>query len=119
MAYAKQNLDTMEAILSVFAESFTGAIDRKLGYSMRRNGRRFFSVRNAHRIVPPFGHWQFIVRMAKLATARVYIYDIRVSADELNEALREADLAVRGSAPDIGHDYTANDVLKLKDQLGL
>ena len=43
----------MEAILSVYVKSFTGSIDRKLGYSMRRNGRRFFSVRNArvHRTI--------------------------------------------------------------------
>ena len=109
----------MEAILSVFAESFTGAIDRKLGYSMRRNGRRFFSVRNAHRIVPPYGHWQFIVRMAKLATARVYIYDIRVSVAELDEAIQEAGLGHKGFAPYIGHDYTAEDVLRLKKAHGL
>ena len=109
----------MEAILSIYTESFTGSIDRKLGYAMQRRGRRFFSVRKSRGYVPPDGHWKFIVRMAKLATARVYIYDIRVSSDELNEALREADLAVWGSAPDIGHDYTAEDVLKLKDELGL
>ena len=119
MAYAKQNSDTMEAILSVFAESFTGSIDRKLGYSMRRNGRRFFSVRNPRGNVPPDGHWNFIVNMAKLATARVYIYDIRVSVAELDEAIQEAGLGHKGFAPYIGHDYTADDVLKLKDQLGL
>ena len=119
MAYAMQNLDTMEAILSVYAKSFTGSIDKNLGYTMRRVGRRFFSKRFSRGYVPPDGHWKFIVKMAKLATARVYIYDIRVSAAELDEAIHEAGLGHKGYAPYLGHDYTAEDVLRLKEAHGL
>jgi len=82
----------MKVILSNQCLSLTGMLERGLGYHLvhRKNG--FFARRDSKGFVPPDGHWRFIVLCAELAQNRLYITDIRVSRDEVEEALREAAL---------------------------
>ena len=80
----------MEVILANTCESFTGSIDRSLGYSIQRRKNGFFAKRNSKGIIPPDGHWRFILACADLAQNGLHIADIRVSPQELSEALSEA-----------------------------
>ena len=109
----------MEILLTKQCESYTGTIGRGFGYYIRSTKTgRFFSQRSKHQ-VPPDGHWRFIVTCAELAQMRFHIADIRVAIDEVTNALHEKGY----------HDYLwmfrypetlcANDVLKLKIELGL
>ena len=79
----------MEIILSSNCESFTGSLGRGFGYFIVRRKNGFFSVRSRHS-VPADGHWRFIVACAELAKAGLHISDIKVSRDEVMQALKEA-----------------------------
>ena len=79
----------MEIILSSSCESFTGSLGRGFGYFIVRRKNGFFSVRSRHS-VPPDGHWNFIVSCAQIAKAGLHISDIKVSRDEVMQALKEA-----------------------------
>ena len=80
----------MEVILSNQVESLTGSLGRGFGYSIQRQGDRFFAKRNSKGIVPPDGHWRFIVTCAELAQAKLHITDIILPGWEIFGALEEA-----------------------------
>ena len=79
----------MEIFLSSNCESFTGSLGRGFGYFIVRRKNGFFSVRSRHS-VPPDGHWNLIVSCAQIAKAGLHISDIKVSRDEVMQALKEA-----------------------------
>ena len=78
----------MEIILSKTCVSITGALNKRLGYSIQRQRGKFFSKRNSRGKVPPDGHWRFIELCAEQAKVGFLFSDIKVSAAELREALR-------------------------------
>ena len=108
----------MEVILSSQTISLTGMLERGLGYYLRSTKTgRFFSQRSKH-AVPPDGHWRFIVLCAELAQNRLYITDIRVSCDEVKNALTEAHHFIASQNLRLSV-YTARDILNLKTTFGL
>ena len=102
----------MKIILSKQCESLTGSLGRGFGYFIVRRGKRFFSQRSRHS-VPPDGHWRFIVTCAQLAQSKLHIADIRVSREELKQAMYEARIfiAMQHLRKDL---YDARDILNLK-----
>ena len=102
----------MEIILSKQCESLTGSLGRGFGYFIVRRGKRFFSQRSRHS-VPPDGHWRFIVTCAQLAQSKLHIADIRVSREELKQAMYEARIfiAMQHLRKDL---YDARDIINLK-----
>ena len=108
----------MEIILSKQCESLTGTIGRAFGYHIQKRKNGFFGKRNAKGIVPPDGHWRFILCCADLAQARLYLTDIRVKRDELYDALYEAQHFIAATHLRLPI-YTARDILNLKNTFGL
>lgn len=81
----------MEIILNKsVCKSFTGALSKTHGYSIRQRGNRFFGCRQMTRKATADGHWQFIVSCAQIAQYGLYICNIIVSPDEVRQALAEA-----------------------------
>ena len=131
----------MEIILSKQCESITGSLGQGFGYFIVNRKGRFYSVRSKHS-VPHDGHWRFITACAELAQNGLHIADIRVSHQELSEALSEAGLPLSGAphdnlsssvspesdsglplsgAPGVRPEkiYSASDILTLKTTFGL
>ena len=102
----------MEIFLSKQCESLTGSLGRGFGYFIVRRGKRFFSQRSRHS-VPPEGHWRFILTCAELAQNKLHIADIRVSREELKQAMYEARIfiAMQHLRKDL---YDARDIINLK-----
>ena len=102
----------MEIILSNQCESLTGSLGRGFGYFIVHRGKRFFSQRSRHS-VPADGHWRFILTCAQLAQNKLHIADIRVSREELKQAMYEARIfiAMQHLRKDL---YDARDILNLK-----
>ena len=102
----------MKIILSKQCESLTGSLGRGFGYFIVRRGKRFFSQRSRHS-VPADGHWRFILTCAVLAQNKLHIADIRVSREELKQAMYEARIfiAMQHLRKDL---YDARDILNLK-----
>lgn len=109
----------MEVILTQRCKSLTGELGSGFGYHIQRRKNGFFAKRNSKGVVPPDGHWKFIVSCAELAKNGFMLSDIKVSKIEVLTALRES-----------GRDYYfwtfyhpsylhATDVLNLKQKLGL
>ena len=109
----------MEIILSNHCKSLTGSLGQGFGYFIVNRKGRFYSVRSKHS-VPPDGHWRFILTCADLAQNGLHIADIRVSHQELSEALSEAGLPLSG-APGVRPEkiYSASDILTLKERISL
>ena len=107
----------MEIILSKQCESLTGSLGRGFGYFIVHRGKRFFSQRSRHS-VPPEGHWRFILTCAQLAQNKLHIADIRVSREELKQAMYEARIfiAMQHLRKDL---YDARDILNLKTTFSL
>ena len=108
----------MEIILSKNCQRLTGTISRSHGYCIRRVGNRFFSKRNTNAPVPPDGHWRFILAVAQLAPAKLFVTDIRIRGREVMDALYEAGyplLSIYMVEP--GAVYSASDFLKLEKRL--
>ncbi len=80
----------MEVILSRKCESFTGSLGKSYGYFIRKQNGKFISIRSRHPPIPCDGHWRFIVKCAELAMIKLYFADIRVSGQEIIDALYEA-----------------------------
>ena len=80
----------MEIILSKQCESLTGSLGRGFGYHIQRRKNGFFAKRNTKGVIPPDGHWKFILACANLAQSKLHITDIKVTNRELFKALREA-----------------------------
>ena len=82
----------MEIILSKQCESLTGSLGQGFGYHIQRRKNGYYAKRNTKGVVPPDGHWKFILTCANLAQSNLHITDIKVTNRELFEALREANL---------------------------
>ena len=119
----------MEIILSKQCESLTGSLGRGFGYfivsrwSRKDVKYRYYSQRSRWD-VPLDGHLRFILTCAILAQSKLHIADIRVSAKEFRQALREA----RCTTPLYGmtkypEDYpavfNAQQVMKFKERYNL
>lgn len=114
----------MEIILSEQCESLTGSLGRGFGYSIqRRRGQdgkyHFFSQRSKHPPIPIDGHLRFIFTCAELAQMRLHIADIRVSRDELVEAVEEAGWCLSRFMENLHPTLTAKEVLTFKQNVGL
>ena len=103
----------MKIILSKQCESLTGMLNSSLGYHIEHRKNGFFSKRNQRGIVPADGHWRFILTCAQLAQNKLHIADIRVSREELKQAMYEARIfiAMQHLRKDL---YDARDILNLK-----
>lgn len=103
----------MKIIISSACKSLTGSLGRGFGYSIQRQKNGFYSKRNSKGIIPPDGHWRFIVACAELAQNGLHISDIKVSRDELKAALNEARcfIAMQNLRLD---NYNAADIINLK-----
>ena len=103
----------MKIILSQQCESLTGMLNSSLGYHIEHRKNGFFSKRNQRGIVPPEGHWRFILTCAQLAQNKLHIADIRVSREELKQAMYEARIfiAMQHLRKDL---YDARDIINLK-----
>ena len=108
----------MQIILSPLCASLTGTLDKTHGYAIRRYKHGFFSVRTPRPNIPADGHWRFILACAELAQMGLHLSGIRISGDELLDALSEA----FGQLPVTiarDKDYTAREVLSLAKTLSL
>ena len=107
----------MEIILSERCKSLTGNLGSGFGYFIVMRKGRFYSVRSKHS-VPPDGHWRFILACAQLAQNGLHIADIKVSREEVKNALYEARcfIAMQNLSKDF---YDARDIINLKTTFGL
>ena len=108
----------MEIILSNRVEAITGELGSGFGYHIQHRKNGFFTKRNSKGIIPPDGHWRFIVTCAEMAQNGLYLSDIQVSREELKQALYEAHIfiAMQNLRKDI---YDARDIINLKITFGL
>ena len=114
----------MEIILSKQCEALTGSLGKGFGYSIqRRRGQdgkyHFFSQRSKHPPIPIDGHLRFIFTCAELAQMGLHIADIRVSRDELVEAVEEAGWCLSRFMENLHPTLTAKEVLTFKQNVGL
>jgi hypothetical protein len=119
----------MEVFLSKQCESITGSLLRSYGYHIQRRTDadgtiRFWGVRKSKGIVHPSGHLLFILNCANLAQSKLHITDVRVSRDEMMDALWEA--GVRNAADYIAANkmdfpayFSAQDIINLKNKYNL
>ena len=115
----------MKIILSKQCESLTGSLGRGFGYHIQKRKNGYFAKRNSKGVVPPDGHWRFILTCAALAQNKLHITDIRVHWIELYDALFEAYLF--DASYRVGWDgrekrriyYDASDIINLKTMFGL
>ena len=82
----------MEIILSKQCEALTGSLGRGFGYHIQRRKNGYYAKRNTKGVVPPDGHWKFIITCAELTQMKLHVSDIRVKRIELAQALWEAGL---------------------------
>ena len=103
----------MEIILSKQCESLTGSLGQGFGYHIQRRKNGYFAKRNSKGVIPPDGHWRFILTCAELAQNKLHIADIRVSREELKQAMYEARIfiAMQHLRKDL---YDARDIVNLK-----
>ena len=108
--------------------SLAGTLGRGYGYYLRTRTRKDGSVRvfsqRCAKNVPPVGHLRFIILCAEMADTGMYIKDIRISRDELRDALREAQrtgavYALTKYAGDYPRTFRYGDILQFKKNLNL
>ena len=115
----------MKIILSKQCESLTGMLNSSLGYHIEHRKNGFFSKRNQRGIVPPDGHWRFILTCAELAQNKLHIADIKIDWLELQTALYEAKQFIASEIVRRNHvykckdTYDARDIINLKITFGL
>ena len=115
----------MKIILTNQCESLTGSVGRGFGYHIQKRKNGFFAKRDSKGIVPPDGHWRFIVACAELANNGLHISDVKVDWMELQRALYEANRFVasehvrRNYADKAKATYNARDILNLKTTFSL
>ena len=113
----------MEIILSKQCEALTGSLGKGFGYSIQRRrdheGRYHFYSQRSKWNVPPDGHLKFIFTCADLAQMGLHIADIRVSRDELVEAVEEAGWCLSRFMENLHPTLTAKEVLTFKQNVGL
>ena len=71
----------MQVFLSEQIASITGKIGTDLGYAIRRSKHGFYGCRSSKGLVPPDGHWRFIVACAELAQDGLHIADIPINGE--------------------------------------
>ena len=108
----------MEIILSKQCESLTGSLGRGFGYYIRSTKKGSFYAQRSKHSVPPDGHIRFIFTCAELAQNKLHIADIRVSREELKQAIDEAYGFVAMQNLRL-ESYNASDILNLKTTFGL
>ena len=69
--------------------------------------------------IPRDGHLRFIFACAEMAQAKLHIADIRVSRDELVEAVEEAGWCLSRFMENLHPTLTAKEVLTFKQTVGL
>ena len=108
----------MQLLLSKQCESLTGSLGRGFGYFIQKRRNGFYGIRNRKGTVPPDGHWRFILSCAELAQSKLHLTDIRLSWQELEQALYEAHyfIAMQNLKKD---SYNAQDIINLKTTFGL
>ena len=115
----------MEIILSPHIKAVTGSIGSGYGYHIQRRKKRFFGKRNTKGVVPRDGHLRFIFACADIARTGLHISEVRVRAQEIEAALREAGAymaaeRVKHNIREAGkHFYDARDIMNLKTTFGL
>lgn len=107
----------MEIILARTCKSLTGSFGKSYGYSVRRSGKQFFSVRSPKGPRIRDGHLRFIFTCADLAQYNFIIANIDVEGEELLEAAREAQVNLDSVVPD--EHYDAQQVRDIKCNHGL
>ena len=107
----------MEIILARTCKSLTGSFGKSYGYSVRRSGKQFFSVRSPKGPRIRDGHLRFIFTCADMAQYNFFIANIDVDGKELLEAAREADVELDSIVPD--EHYDAQQVRDIKNNHGL
>ena len=114
----------MELILSKHCESLTGSLGRQFGYHIKHRKNGFFAERNPNSEVPPDGHWKMICACANLAEMKLHVTDIKVTAEEVADALKEAGLTtpaycLSAYPKDYPHEFNANDIINFKKRFNL
>ena len=114
----------MELILSRQCESLSGSLGRQFGYHIKHRKNGFFAERNPNSKVPPDGHWKMICACANLAEMKLHVTDIKVSAEEVADALSEAGLTtpaycLRAYPKDYPQVFNANNILNFKKRFNL
>ena len=109
----------MEVILTQRCKSLTGELGSGFGYHIQRRKNGFFAKRNSKGVVPPDGHWKFIVSCAELAKNGFMLSDIQVNGYELKAALTEACFFASALDVDLDNEYNAAQVLQFKNERGL
>ena len=105
----------MQIILSKNCESFTGKIGH-YGYHIQQRKNGFFAKRNSKGLVLPTDHWNFILACIEIVQARIYFSDIILPADELRDALNEANIECPVLATSKS-EFHARDILDLTKNL--
>ena len=115
----------MKIIISPACKSLTGSLGRGFGYSIQQQRNGFYSKRNSKGIIPPDGHWRFILACAELAQNGLHITDIKVHWMELSDALYKAGHFVAkqqvcmNALEKAKQFYNAADIINLKITFGL
>lgn len=107
----------MEIILARTCKSITGSFGKSYGYSVRRSGKQFFSVRSPKGPRIHDGHLRFIFACADMAQYNFFIANIDVEGKELLDAAREAQVNLDSVVPD--EHYDAQMVRDIKSNHGL
>lgn len=119
----------MQIFLSQQVNSISGMIDKKTGYFIvprkEKNGKiKFFGVRKRGDI-PEDGHLRFILQCAGLAYSKIYVKDVKVTPQEMWDALIEAgkhqaaEIVLYNDVHSILASYNASDIVNLQTTFGL
>lgn len=114
----------MEIILTKNCLSLTGSLGRGFGYHIKHRKNGFFIERNSNGVVPPDGHWKMICACANLAEMKLHVTDLKVTAEEMANALSEAGLTIpayrlRAYPRNYPQEFNANDILNFKKRFNL
>ena len=113
----------MKIILSPTCKSLNGMLNGHYGYAVQKRKNGFYGVRTTHRDIPPDGHLRFILACAQLARTHLYIADIRLSTEELCDALVEAHYFIAAQKAKANANakatYDARDIINLQHTFGL
>lgn len=107
----------MELILARTCKSLTGSFGKSYGYSVRRSGKQFFSVRSPKGPRIRDGHLRFIFACADMAQYNFFIANIDVEGKEILQAAREAQVTLDSVEADA--HYNAEQVRDIKRNHGL
>ena len=115
----------MKIFISERCESISGSLGRGFGYHIQRRKNGFFAKRNSNGLVPPDGHWHFILACAQLSRQKLHITDIQIGWLELQTALYNArqyqasEHVRRNYADKQKVTYNAVDIINLKTLFSL